>query len=82
MKEGHNLGNPGEMSVLELARLIVCLTKSKSKIQFQPLPQDDPRVRQPNIRRAIQHLSWQPKVDIEDGLTKTIRYFKTMEKKK
>jgi UDP-glucuronate decarboxylase len=70
-----NIGNPGEFSMLELAELVLKLTKSKSKIIFQPLPQDDPKQRQPDISLAKSALGWEPKVKLEDGLKETIRYF-------
>jgi dTDP-glucose 4,6-dehydratase len=71
-----NLGNPSEMSVLDLARKIVELTGSESEIVFKPLPQDDPKVRQPDIAKAKKILGWKPKVSLDDGLEKTIDYFK------
>ena len=71
-----NLGNPLEMSVLDLAELIIKLTGSKSKIVHYPLPEDDPKVRQPDISKAKELLNWVPKVSIEEGLLKTIEYFK------
>ena len=71
-----NIGNPGEFSMLELAELVLKLTQSKSKIIFQPLPQDDPKQRQPDITLAKSALGWEPKVKLEDGLKETIRYFK------
>lgn len=71
-----NLGNPREFTIMELARLVLKLTHGKSRIIYKPLPQDDPRQRQPNISRAKQLLKWQPKVHLEDGLTKTIEWFK------
>jgi len=71
-----NLGNPGEFSILELAEMILKLTKSKSKIVFKPLPQDDPKQRQPDITLAKSRLNWEPKVNLEDGLKETISYFK------
>jgi len=71
-----NLGNPQEVSVLELAQLVIKLTGSKSKIKFLPLPQDDPKVRKPDITRAKTLLHWQPKVELKDGLLFTIEYFK------
>lgn len=73
-----NIGNPNEMTVLELARLIIELTGSKSKIDFRDLPQDDPKIRQPDITRARTILGWEPKVDVRTGLQKTIEYFKTI----
>lgn len=71
-----NLGNPGEYSMLELAERILHLTGSRSKLVFHPLPQDDPRQRKPDISVAKQHLDWQPKVNLEDGLKETIAYFR------
>ena len=71
-----NIGNPGEFSMLELAELILKITGSKSKIIFQPLPQDDPKQRQPDISLAKSALSWEPKVKLEDGLKETIAYFR------
>jgi UDP-glucuronate decarboxylase len=71
-----NIGNPGEFTMLELAEKILTLTKSRSKIIFQPLPQDDPRQRKPDIALAQKELGWQPQVALEDGLKETIGYFK------
>jgi len=71
-----NLGNPEEFTILELAEMILKLTKSKSKIVFKPLPQDDPKQRQPDITLAKSQLNWEPKVNLEDGLKETISYFK------
>lgn len=71
-----NLGNPGEFTMLELAEMILKLTKSKSKIIHLPLPSDDPRRRRPNIEKAKDVLDWTPKIDLEYGLGKTISYFK------
>ncbi|TVZ22991.1 UDP-glucuronate decarboxylase [Dokdonia sp. Hel_I_63] len=71
-----NLGNPNEFTMLELAQNILKLTKSPSKIVFRPLPQDDPMQRQPNISLAFEKLDgWKPKVELKDGLEKTIKYF-------
>jgi UDP-glucuronate decarboxylase len=70
-----NLGNPTEMTMSELAHLVISLTGSRSKLEFRPLPQDDPRQRQPDISRARQLLHWTPKVTLEEGLNKTIVYF-------
>jgi dTDP-glucose 4,6-dehydratase len=72
-----NIGNPDEISMLDLAREIIDLTGSKSKIVFTPLPQDDPRVRKPNINLAKQLLHWEPVITRKQGLIKTIEYFKT-----
>lgn len=71
-----NLGNPGEFTMLQLAELVLKLSKSKSQIVFQPLPADDPKQRQPNIDLAKSKLQWEPKVNLEDGLQETIAYFR------
>jgi len=71
-----NLGNPSEITVLELAQMVVQMTKSQSKIIFQDLPQDDPKKRKPDITLAKTELDWKPTVPLEDGLEKTIDYFK------
>jgi dTDP-glucose 4,6-dehydratase len=71
-----NIGNPHEMTVLEFAERIIKLTGSKSKIVYKPLPEDDPQVRQPDITKAKTILKWQPKVELEEGLAKTIEYFR------
>ena len=71
-----NIGNPVEVTMLELAERIISLTQSKSKLCFKPLPQDDPKQRQPDITFAKSKLNWQPKVSLEDGLTTTIDYFR------
>lgn len=73
-----NLGNPNEMSVLLLAKKIIKLTNSKSKIVYRPLPQDDPKLRCPDIALAKKTLGWSPKVQLDEGLKKTIAYFKTI----
>ena len=70
-----NLGNPGEFTILQLAERVLALTGSHSKLVFRPLPQDDPKQRQPNIRAAKEGLSWQPQVPLDLGLSKTIEYF-------
>ncbi|HEV2763283.1 MAG TPA: UDP-glucuronic acid decarboxylase family protein, partial [Pyrinomonadaceae bacterium] len=67
-----NLGNPGEMSLLEMAKLIIELTESRSEVVFEALPVDDPQVRQPDITRARQLLGWEPEVELRDGLRRTI----------
>jgi UDP-glucuronate decarboxylase len=72
-----NLGNPFEFTMLELAEKVLRLTKSKSKLVHLPLPQDDPRQRQPDIVRAKTLLNWEPKIQLENGLVKTIAYFKS-----
>jgi UDP-glucuronate decarboxylase len=73
-----NLGNPGEFTMLQLAELVLRLTGSKSKLVRRPLPQDDPRQRQPDIALAKAALGWQPKVTLEDGLKETIAYFRKL----
>ncbi|MEL6826780.1 MAG: UDP-glucuronic acid decarboxylase family protein [Pseudomonadota bacterium] len=70
-----NLGNPGEFTIKELAEHVIDLTGSGSKMVHEPLPQDDPKQRQPNITRAKEHLDWEPTIALRDGLTKTIAYF-------
>lgn len=71
-----NIGNPSEISILEFAKIVIELTGSKSKLVFKPLPQDDPKQRQPNIDLAKSQLDWYPRVDLINGLKKTIAYFK------
>ncbi|MGK5022800.1 UDP-glucuronic acid decarboxylase family protein [Janthinobacterium lividum] len=71
-----NIGNPCEYTMLELAEMVLKLTGSTSKLVFKPLPSDDPKQRQPNIALAKEKLGWEPKVNLEDGLTRTIEYFK------
>lgn len=70
-----NIGNPGEFTILELAQKVIELTNSKSKIIYMPLPQDDPMQRKPVIDLAREKLGWEPKVQLEEGLKKTIGYF-------
>jgi len=70
-----NLGNPDEFSIRALAECVVALTKSKSRIVYRPLPSDDPTQRQPDITLARQKLAWEPKIPLEEGLTKTIDFF-------
>jgi len=72
-----NLGNPNEFTVLKLAEQVIRLTGSQSKITYKPLPQDDPTQRQPDISLAKERLGWKPTVELEEGLKKTIEYFKT-----
>ena len=67
--------NPVEFTILELAEQVIRLTKSRSRIKFKPLPQDDPRQRQPDITLAKKVLGWEPRTDLEEGLKKTIAYF-------
>jgi len=73
-----NVGNPGEFTILELAEKVLKLTGSSSKLVFMPLPEDDPMQRQPDITLANQVLGWQPKVNLDEGLEKTIAYFKSV----
>ena len=71
-----NLGNPAEFTILELAEILIRMTGSPSKIVFKPLPQDDPTQRKPDITLAQKKLGWQPRVPLEEGLAKTIEYFR------
>src|SRR5688572_14547136 len=73
-----NLGNPGEFTILELARMVLGLTGSKSEIVHKPLPQDDPMQRKPDISLAARELRWQPTVPVQEGLRRTIRYFQEL----
>lgn len=73
-----NLGNQNEITMLDLAQRVINLTGSKSQIVYQPLPEDDPRQRQPDISLAKAKLGWEPKTKLEDGLKKTIEYFRAM----
>jgi dTDP-glucose 4,6-dehydratase len=72
-----NIGNPRETTVEEIAKMIIQLTGARSKIIYKPLPTDDPKVRQPDITRARTLLGWEPHVQLEEGLVKTIDYVKT-----
>jgi dTDP-glucose 4,6-dehydratase len=72
-----NIGNPHEMTIEQIARAIIDISGSKSKIVYRPLPEDDPKVRKPDITRARTLLGWEPKVPLEEGLVKTLAYFKT-----
>lgn len=76
-----NLGNPGEFTMLELAKKVIKLTKSKSKIEHKELPQDDPTQRRPDISLAKKFLKWQPKIQLDEGLEKTTDYFMWLIKK-
>ena len=71
-----NIGNPFEMSLLEMAEQVVAATGSRSEIVFEALPEDDPKVRQPDITRARELLGWEPEVTLADGLPKTVEYFR------
>jgi len=73
-----NIGNPNEFTILQLAELVISLTNSKSKIIRMPLPPDDPTQRQPNIDLAKKELDWEPKIQLKEGLLKTIDYFKSI----
>lgn len=73
-----NLGNPTEFTILELAKKIIKSTDSKSKIIYKPLPEDDPKQRQPNIELAKKELKWKPKIQLNEGLKKTIDYFERL----
>ncbi len=73
-----NIGNPNEFTIMELAEKVIKFTGSKSKISFNPLPADDPMQRQPNIDLAKEKLNWQPKINLDEGLVKTIEYFKSI----
>jgi dTDP-glucose 4,6-dehydratase len=74
-REPVNLGNPDEVSILEFAQEVLELSGSKSRVVFKPLPQDDPKLRQPDITRARQLLGWEPKINRHDGLRRTMKYF-------
>jgi UDP-glucuronate decarboxylase len=71
-----NIGNPAEFTILELALLVIRLTRSQAKLQFMPLPEDDPRQRRPDITLASEKLGWKPNVPLEEGICKTIDYFR------
>ena len=77
-----NLGNPGELSILEVARKIIAMTGSRSKITKSPLPSDDPKQRKPDIGLAKKTLDWDPKVDLDQGLSRTIAYFQELLEKR
>jgi UDP-glucuronate decarboxylase len=74
-----NIGNPGEFTIKELAEQVLELTGSKSKLIYNPLPQDDPTRRRPDITLAKRHLHWEPQVPLREGLTKTIEWFKSID---
>ena len=71
-----NIGNPQEMTMLQFAQAIVAATRSRSRVTFRPLPEDDPKQRRPDITRARRWLKWEPKVALAEGLTSTIAYFR------
>jgi dTDP-glucose 4,6-dehydratase len=72
-----NIGNPRELTVIEIAEMVLKLTRSESAIQYYPMPVDDPKVRRPDIRRAKTFLGWEPQITLEEGLQRTIDYFRT-----
>jgi dTDP-glucose 4,6-dehydratase len=76
LAEPVNIGNPHEMTILEFAERIRALTGSASRIVFEPLPTDDPKVRQPDITLARSRLGWEPRVSLEEGLRHTVAYFR------
>lgn len=71
-----NIGNPNEFTILQCAQLVLKVTESKSKIRYEPLPQDDPKQRKPDITKARQLLGWEPKIDLESGLKLSLEYFR------
>jgi dTDP-glucose 4,6-dehydratase len=71
-----NIGNPGEFTILECARKVIAVTGSKSQIRYEPLPQDDPKQRCPDISKARRLLGWEPKIDLESGLKMSLQYFR------
>jgi dTDP-glucose 4,6-dehydratase len=76
VKDPVNIGNPQELTIRQLAEKVIALTGSRSRIVSRPLPVDDPKVRQPDIARARTLLGWEPKVPLEDGLRRTLDYFR------
>ena len=70
-----NVGNPQEMTVKEMAETIIAITGSKSRLIYKDLPEDDPKVRQPDVAKAKRTLGWEPKVDVKDGLVRTVEWF-------
>jgi dTDP-glucose 4,6-dehydratase len=73
-----NIGNPSEMTVLQFAEEIKRLTGSSAPIEFLPLPEDDPKIRRPDITKARTILNWEPRVPLDEGLARTIAYFRTV----
>jgi UDP-glucuronate decarboxylase len=73
-----NIGNPNEFTIIDLARMVIDMTGSRSKIVYRPLPENDPRQRQPDIAKARRELGWAPKIELKEGLSKTIAYFETL----
>ncbi len=76
-----NIGNPTEMTIVQLAEKIIALTGSQSEIRYDPLPEDDPKIRQPDISLAREKLNWEPNIDLDEGLPQTIEYFRTLREK-
>jgi dTDP-glucose 4,6-dehydratase len=76
-QEPTNIGNPGEFTILECAKEVLAVTKSKSGIQYLPLPQDDPKQRRPDITKARTLLGWEPKINLRQGLELSLDYFRT-----
>ena len=72
-----NVGSQDEVTMLELARMVRRVTASSSEIEFRPLPEDDPKLRRPDTTRAREILGWAPAISLEDGLTRTLEYFRT-----
>jgi dTDP-glucose 4,6-dehydratase len=72
-----NIGNPGEFTILECAKLVLEVTGSTSRVRFEPLPQDDPKQRRPDITKAKQLLGWEPKIDLRSGLEMSLEYFRS-----
>jgi dTDP-glucose 4,6-dehydratase len=72
-----NIGNPGEFTILECAKVVLDITASSSNIRFEPLPQDDPRQRRPDISKAKRLLDWEPKIDLQTGLRMSLDYFRS-----
>ncbi len=77
VNEPVNIGNPHELTITQIAETIIRMTGSSSRLVYRPLPEDDPKVRRPDITRARTLLGWEPQVSLEDGLTRTIEYFRT-----
>ncbi len=75
--EPTNIGNPTEFTILECAQVVLEVTGSKSKIRYEPLPQDDPKQRRPDISKAQRLLGWEPKIDLRTGLKMSLEYFRT-----
>jgi dTDP-glucose 4,6-dehydratase len=71
-----NIGNPTEFTILECAQKVIAVTGSKSQVKFEPLPQDDPKQRRPDISKARRLLAWEPKIDLETGLKQSLDYFR------